>query len=292
MAIGESEERGLRSLKEGGRSGGEAAERGRSGGGAGDRRSPTGRERRRAEKKDKTAPSFLDHSTLTQPKGALSCRRKHTPIHPCCAPPSRAPQQAAPASSSCRASASSPTLSPGPGSTPLCAPWPATRRRRQPPPRRECHRSDLRARARRPDKAKQKQKETPARARRSTRAAPLSLSLSPHPGKKNSPSKKNHSLADADDAPTIFDKIISKAIPADVVYEDDQCLAFRDIQPQAPVHVVLIPKSKQGLARLSKADASHKPLLGHLLWAAQEVAKQEGLLPGFRVVINDGPLGC
>jgi len=58
------------------------------------------------------------------------------------------------------------------------------------------------------------------------------------------------------------------------------------------VHVVLIPKRRSGLTRLSKAGAAHKPLLGHLLWAAQEVAKQEKLLPGFRVVINDGPLGC
>lgn len=152
-------------------------------------------------------------------------------------------------------------------------------------------RSDLRARATAGYASEQKTK-TPALAGR--RAPPLSLSLSLASPRKKNPLQKinNNSLADADDAPTIFDKIISKAIPADVVYEDDQCLAFRDIQPQAPVHVVLIPKSKQGLTRLSKADASHKPLLGHLLWAAQEVAKQEGLLPGFRVVINDGPLGC
>lgn len=58
------------------------------------------------------------------------------------------------------------------------------------------------------------------------------------------------------------------------------------------MHAVLIPKNRSGLTRLSKATESHKPLLGHLLWAAQEVAKQEKLLPGFRVVINDGPLGC
>ena len=77
-----------------------------------------------------------------------------------------------------------------------------------------------------------------------------------------------------------------------MIYEDDQCLAFRDISPQAPVHAILIPKKRSGLTRLSKADASHKALLGHLMWAAAEVARQEGLLPGFRVVINDGPLGC
>jgi len=104
------------------------------------------------------------------------------------------------------------------------------------------------------------------------------------------PPPTKNSLADSDE-PTIFDKIISKAIPANIIYEDDQCLAFRDISPQAPVHVVLIPKNRSGLTRLSKANETHKPLLGHLLWAAQEVAKQEQLLPGFRVVINDGPLG-
>ena len=73
---------------------------------------------------------------------------------------------------------------------------------------------------------------------------------------------------------TIFDKIVSKDIPADVIYEDELCLAFRDIAPQAPVHFLVIPKDKCGLSRLSKADESHKALLGHLLYVAQLVAKQ------------------
>eukprot|EP00884_Botryococcus_braunii_P013186 jgi/Botrbrau1/21869/Bobra.0859s0001.1 len=93
-------------------------------------------------------------------------------------------------------------------------------------------------------------------------------------------------------APTIFDKIVSKDIPADIIYEDDTVLAFRDINPQAPVHFLVIPKQHDGLTQLQKADESHEKLLGHLLFVAGKVAKQEGLEEGFRVVINDGPLGC
>eukprot|EP00882_Tetradesmus_deserticola_P008107 GHRQ01008541.1.p1 GENE.GHRQ01008541.1~~GHRQ01008541.1.p1 ORF type:complete len:131 (+),score=13.07 GHRQ01008541.1:818-1210(+) len=61
---------------------------------------------------------------------------------------------------------------------------------------------------------------------------------------------------------------------------------------QAPVHFLVIPKNRNGLTRLSKMDESHKALVGHLMYVAQLVAKQENLLPGFRVVINDGPEGC
>lgn len=93
-------------------------------------------------------------------------------------------------------------------------------------------------------------------------------------------------------APTIFDKIVSKEIPAQVIYEDDTALAFRDINPQAPVHFLVIPKVRDGLTQLSNAEERHEPLLGHLMFVAQKVAKQEGLAEGFRVVINDGPQGC
>lgn len=99
------------------------------------------------------------------------------------------------------------------------------------------------------------------------------------------------SQADSD-APTLFDKIVAKQIPATIIYEDEQALAFRDINPQAPVHFLVIPKNRNGLTRLSKMDESHRALVGHLMYVAQLVAKQEGLLPGFRVVINDGPEGC
>ncbi|CAL8462145.1 g1676 [Coccomyxa elongata] len=93
-------------------------------------------------------------------------------------------------------------------------------------------------------------------------------------------------------APTIFDKIISKQIPANIIYEDDTALAFRDINPQAPVHFLVIPKHRNGLTQLSKSNEGHEQLLGHLLVVASKVALQEGLSDGFRVVINDGVNGC
>ncbi|KAB1993043.1 hypothetical protein ERO13_D13G000600v2 [Gossypium hirsutum] len=106
-------------------------------------------------------------------------------------------------------------------------------------------------------------------------------------------SEKEAALAAApSDSPTIFDKIINKEIPATVVYEDDKVLAFRDIAPQAPTHILIIPKSKDGLTGLSKAEERHCEILGCLLYTAKLVAKQEGLEDGFRIVINDGPKGC
>lgn len=91
--------------------------------------------------------------------------------------------------------------------------------------------------------------------------------------------------------PTLFDKIVSKQIPSKVVYEDDTVMAFHDISPQAPVHIILIPKDRDGLTQLSKAEERHTQILGHLLVTAAKVAKQEKL-EGFRLVINDGPHGC
>lgn len=76
------------------------------------------------------------------------------------------------------------------------------------------------------------------------------------------------------DEPTLFDKIVSKDIPADIIYEDEQALAFRDISPQAPVHFLVIPKNRDGLTRLSNASEGNKAVLGHLLYVAQHVAKQ------------------
>ncbi|EEF41819.1 histidine triad (hit) protein, putative [Ricinus communis] len=94
------------------------------------------------------------------------------------------------------------------------------------------------------------------------------------------------------DSPTIFDKIIDKEIPSTIVYEDDKVLAFRDISPQAPIHIIIIPKVKDGLTGLSKAEERHVDILGRLLYTAKLVAKLEGLENGFRIVINDGPSGC
>ncbi|EAS04975.3 scavenger mRNA decapping enzyme carboxy-term-binding protein (macronuclear) [Tetrahymena thermophila SB210] len=91
---------------------------------------------------------------------------------------------------------------------------------------------------------------------------------------------------------TIFDKIIKKEIPAQIVYEDDKCLAFKDVSPQAPVHILLIPKVKDGLTQLQKAEERHKDILGHLMLKVAEIAQQNNLQEGYRVVINDGKLGC
>lgn len=93
--------------------------------------------------------------------------------------------------------------------------------------------------------------------------------------------------------PTFFDKLVSKEIPSKIIYEDEVCQAFRDINPQGPVHFLVIPKNKDGLNRLSNAREDQKGLLGHLMYTAQLVARQEGLVPGgFRLVINDGPNGA
>jgi histidine triad (HIT) family protein len=86
---------------------------------------------------------------------------------------------------------------------------------------------------------------------------------------------------------TIFKKIIDKQIPATIVYEDDRVLAFRDIDPKAPTHVLVLPK--QELPRLSDATDADEALLGHLMLVAARVAKQEGLAAGWRLVINNGP---
>ena len=86
---------------------------------------------------------------------------------------------------------------------------------------------------------------------------------------------------------TIFSKIIRKEIPADIVYEDEYCLAFKDISPQAPVHILLIPKEQ--LDRLSNANADHKKVLGHMLTKVSEIAKAAGVKEnGYRLIINDG----
>lgn len=89
---------------------------------------------------------------------------------------------------------------------------------------------------------------------------------------------------------TVFDAILRGDIPADKVYEDEHCLAFRDINPQAPVHVLVIPR--QRLMGVQAAEATHVSSLGHLLVAARKVAALEGIeASGFRCVINAGDDG-
>jgi histidine triad (HIT) family protein len=85
---------------------------------------------------------------------------------------------------------------------------------------------------------------------------------------------------------TLFEKIIAREIPAVIVYEDDSVFAFRDIKPQAPVHVLIVPK--QPVPRIAEATADDQKLLGHLLLKAAEVAKQLDLKNGYRLVINNG----
>jgi histidine triad (HIT) family protein len=88
----------------------------------------------------------------------------------------------------------------------------------------------------------------------------------------------------------VFQKIIEREIPAAIVYEDDLVLAFRDANPQAPVHVLIVPKKE--ISRISETQASDQPLAGHLLLKAVAVAAQLGLdKTGYRLVINNGPDG-
>ncbi|BAZ65745.1 protein kinase C inhibitor [Fischerella sp. NIES-4106] len=88
---------------------------------------------------------------------------------------------------------------------------------------------------------------------------------------------------------TIFGKIIRREIPANIVYEDDLALAFTDVNPQAPVHILVIPKKP--IPKLTEAEPGDQALLGHLLLTAQKVAEQAGLTNGYRVVINTGDDG-
>ena len=85
---------------------------------------------------------------------------------------------------------------------------------------------------------------------------------------------------------TIFGKIIRREIPADIVYEDDLCLAFRDVNPQAPTHFLIIPKKE--IPRLADANLEDQALLGHLVLAANKVARQLGVEDAYRLVVNNG----
>lgn len=87
---------------------------------------------------------------------------------------------------------------------------------------------------------------------------------------------------------TIFKRIIDRELPADIVYEDDQCLAFRDIHPQAPTHLLVIPKKE--IPSLADAAEEDQALLGHLLLVARKLARQQHLEVGFRLVVNCGPV--
>jgi len=87
-------------------------------------------------------------------------------------------------------------------------------------------------------------------------------------------------------ADTIFGKIIAGELPADRIYEDEHCIAINDINPQAPVHVLLIPR--EPIAKLADAGDEHQALLGHLMLAAGRVARQLGVDDAFRLIVNNG----
>lgn len=86
---------------------------------------------------------------------------------------------------------------------------------------------------------------------------------------------------------TLFQKIADREIPADIVYEDDLCVCFRDIAPQAPVHLLLVPRKP--IVRIAEASMEDAPLLAHMMLKIGEIARQEGIAEaGFRVVLNNG----
>jgi histidine triad (HIT) family protein len=87
----------------------------------------------------------------------------------------------------------------------------------------------------------------------------------------------------------LFCKIVEGAIPSKPVYQDEHCYAFADINPQAPVHVLVVPR--RHLDSLAEATAEDKTLLGHLQWVAAEIARQNQLGNGYRVVVNTGEDG-
>jgi histidine triad (HIT) family protein len=89
---------------------------------------------------------------------------------------------------------------------------------------------------------------------------------------------------------TVFSKIIRKEIPADIVYEDDNCLCFRDVAPVAPVHLLLIPK--QCVPRLADINETHHDMLAKLFLKVPEITEKLGIQDAFRVVINSGAGAC
>jgi len=85
---------------------------------------------------------------------------------------------------------------------------------------------------------------------------------------------------------TLFQKIIDKEIPAKIIYEDDLALVFEDINPQAPTHLLIIPKKP--IVKISDVVEEDKELMGHLIWVAGEVARKIGVEDAFRLVVNNG----
>ena len=110
--------------------------------------------------------------------------------------------------------------------------------------------------------------------------------------KANEEARSREKTTNRKDEITIFDRIVRKEIPAKVIYEDDDVMAFRDVNPQARVHFLVIPKHRGNLSALSGATEDDAQILGKLMLTASRVAKAEGLDRGYRVVVNDGADGC
>lgn len=90
--------------------------------------------------------------------------------------------------------------------------------------------------------------------------------------------------------PTLFEKICAGEIPADIVFQDELCVCFRDIAPQAPTHLLLVPRV--AIPRIAEATSNDQNLLGHMMTKVRTIAEQEGLTEnGFRLIINNGPDG-
>jgi histidine triad (HIT) family protein len=87
----------------------------------------------------------------------------------------------------------------------------------------------------------------------------------------------------------LFCKIVEGAIPSTPVYQDDLVYAFPDLHPQAPVHILVVPRTH--IASVAEATRSERDLLGHLFWAAAEIARLQGLAKGYRLVVNTGEEG-
>ena len=91
---------------------------------------------------------------------------------------------------------------------------------------------------------------------------------------------------------TIFEKIIAREIDAEIVYEDEHCIAFHDVSPQAPVHLLIVPKKP--IPRICDATKEDRKILGHMLWQAGEIARDLGIDSpdkGFRLIMNNGKDG-
>jgi len=116
----------------------------------------------------------------------------------------------------------------------------------------------------------------------------LSLSVQPLPGLP--PLARQCNTAPPTRQSTVFDKILDGSIPAKFLHQDEHCVAFQDVSPQAPVHFLVIPRRQ--ITMIEKAEDGDGSLLGHLLLTARTVARQQGLEAGYRVVINNGEQGC